>query len=291
MFALSDHTAGVQPSVVPPRSSVTPLAKRVLIVTPWQKMVSPVTAFCVAQLSDRRRTATALHYGDAFVAHSRNSCADVFLASECEWMLTVDDDMIVPFGDAAWFKQFTGFEFPEKFLAWNTIDRLMSHGKTLVGALYFGRYKKAPPMYNEGAANPKEAEYAKRGPYDLCKPTRWVGTGCMLIHRSVFEAIEKTFPRLARGANGKGGQWFTSTEASVLRDLDAVRAQLTGKSLDGTVAYSVLQGLEGVSSRAAHENPLGTGEDVSFCLRAAACGHQPHVDLGLRAGHIGYHVY
>jgi hypothetical protein len=39
------------------------------------------------------------------------------------------------------------------------------------------------------------------------------------------------------------------------------------------------------------ENPLGSGEDVSFCLRAAAAGHQPHVDMGLVCGHIGYQCF
>ena len=36
---------------------------------------------------------------------------------------------------------------------------------------------------------------------------------------------------------------------------------------------------------------LGVGEDVSFCLRAQAAGHVPHVDLGLRCGHVGNYVY
>lgn len=287
----SDHSEGVTPVVVPPRTTLVPLNSKVLIVTPWQKQVSPVTSFCVSQLSDRRRTATALHFGDAFVAHSRNSCADTFLASSFEWMLTIDDDMIVPFGEEQWFRHFTGWNFDSKFMRLNALDRLMSHGKTLVGALYFGRHKGGPPVYNEGSANKSEAEYAARGPYDLIKPTRWVGTGCMIIHRRVFEDIEKKFPRLARGPQGKGGNWFTSTEATLLRDVDHIRTQCQGKPLTGQTAYDVVNGLEGAVSKAAFENPLGSGEDVSFCLRAMASGHQPFVDMGLRCGHIGHWVF
>lgn len=232
----------------------------------------------------------ALHYGDAFVAHSRNSCADLFLQSSLEWMLTIDDDMIVPFGDAEWFRQHTGFSFAENFMELNALDRLLSHGKTLVGALYFGRNKMHRGMYNE-AVQPIEDKYAHRGPYDLIKPTRWVGTGCMLIHRTVFEDIEKRFPALARAQDGKGGNWFTSTEAGLLDSVVRLRDSLAGLPLTGDVAYKALAGLESAIASAKHDNPLGSGEDVSFCLRAQAAGHTPYVDMGLRCGHIGSFVY
>jgi hypothetical protein len=277
-------------SVALPAEAVTVYNKKVLVVMPWQKQVNPLTAFCVGRLMDSRRTAGTMHFGDAFVAHSRNSCGDLFLQSPCEWMLTIDDDMICPFGNAQWFKANTGFNFPDKFMALNALDRLMSHGKTLVGALYFGRNPGGSPMYGEGA-NPQEAQYAKNGPYDLAKPTRWVGTGCMLIHRKVYEDIEKRFPRLARGPDGRGGQWFTSTEAGLLEKLAAVKAKLEQGKLDAQKAYDALAGITGVLSAAAFENPLGSGEDVSFCLRAQAAGHVPHVDMGLRCGHVGHHVY
>lgn len=229
-----------------------------------------------------------LNFGDAFVAHSRNSCADVFLASSCDWFLTIDDDMVVPFGNATWFKAHTGFtDFPEKFLAWNAIDRLMSHNKSLVGALYFGRHQHGPPVYNEAGMSPPEAEYARKGPYDLIKPTRWVGTGCMLIHRLVFEDIEKKFPRLSRGPDKKGGNWFTSTEASMLQELQVLQDRLQSGPLDGSKAYTALDGINAVLARARAENSLGFGEDVSFCLRASAAGHQPYVDMGLLCGHLG----
>jgi hypothetical protein len=75
-------------------------------------------------------------------------------------MLTVDDDMIVPFGNAEWYKQYSRFNFQEKFMAWNAIDRLLSHGKSLVGALYKGRHPDAKMVYNEAGANPKEDAHA-----------------------------------------------------------------------------------------------------------------------------------
>lgn len=284
----SDPTAGVAPIGVAPAEAITVYQKKVMVVLPWWKQVSPITAFCVAQLIDRRRTNSMLNFGDAFIAHSRNSCVDIFLQSPCDWFLTIDDDMVIPFGNAEWFKAHTGFlDFPEKFLTLNAIDRLMSHRKTLVGALYFGRHPYGPPVYNEGGMNPDEAAFARRAPHDLVKPTRWVGTGCMLVHRSVFEDIEKKFPRLSRGPDKKGGNWFTSTEASMVAQVQALRDRLQSGALDGNRAYEAMAGLEEIISRANAENSLGFGEDVSFCMRASAAGHQPHVDMGLVCGHLG----
>lgn len=281
-------TSGVEPVVVSPAVSVAVYNRKVMIAMPWQKQVSPVTAFCVGQLIDRRKTTATLNWGDAFVAHSRNSIADVFLASECEYMLTIDDDMVVPFGSAPWFAANTGFEFAEKFMNINALDRLISHRKTLVGALYFGKYKHGPAVYGEG---PNEPEYARSAPHDVVKPTRWVGTGCMLIHRRVFEDIEKKFPRLSRNG-GRGGQWFTSTEASLVERVQALYDKLTdGRKLDGNAAYDVLAGLQSALALVKSENTLGSGEDVSFCLRAAAAGHQPYIDMGLVCGHLGQCVY
>ena len=281
----------MEPSTIAqPAQTVTAYNKRVLVVLPWQKQVNPITAFCAGRLMDSRRTASVLHFGDAFVAHSRNSCADVFLGSECEWMLTIDDDMVCPFGNAQWFKANTDFDFPDKFMGLNALDRLIGHGKTLVGALYFGRHKRGAPMYAEGV-NPAEAEYARSGPHDLIKPTRWVATGCMLIHRKVFEDIEKKFPRLARGADKKGGQWFTSTEAGMLEKVAAVQAMLEQGAHNAEKSYKAHEMLTSVLAQAASDNPLGAGEDVSFCFRARAAGHVPYVDMGLVCGHIGNYVY
>jgi hypothetical protein len=252
-----------------------------------------MTAFCVSQLSDSRRTASVIHYGDAFVAHSRNAIVDTFLSSPCEWLLQIDDDMLVPFGNANWFRSNTGFNFSDKFMGLHAIDRLMSHKKTVVGALYFGRTGKpgsSKPVYGEGSSDSQEAIFAHKAPHDLCKPTRWVGTGCLLTHRSVFEAIEKKFPRLSRGPNKAGGNWFTSTEASLLNKLQEIRDSLRGR-LTGESAFKALEIAEAAVALAAYENPLGSGEDVSFCLRAAAAGHQPFIDMGLVCGHVGYQCF
>jgi hypothetical protein len=285
----SDPTVGIDAVAVTPESArVVFFKKKVMMALPWGKMTHPLTSFCTAQLMDRRRVTTALNFGDAFVAHSRNSIADIFLKSDSEHLLMIDDDMVVPFGHAEWYKANTGWDIPEPFASFNALDRLLSHGKTLVGALYFGRYGKGNPVYGEG---PHERKYALSGPYDKVKPTRWVGTGCILIHRSVFEDIEKLYPRLGRGADKKGGQWFSSSEHTLLSAVDRVRAGLSAGPMTGEKALKAYELLEAAVNEARVSSTLGIGEDVQFCLRAKSAGHQPFVDMGLLAGHIGHAVY
>lgn len=288
-----DKTNGAEPVTTALRNTVFAHQEKVLISLPWYKSTNAVTAFALAALADKRRTSLSLCAGDAFVAHSRNTCADIFLASEYPWQLTLDDDMIFPFGDAKAFKQYTGFRsMPDQFAGLNTLDRLLSHKKTLVGALYFGRSPyTSRAMYAEGCNNPAEAKLAHSAPVDQVKPTRWVATGCMLIHRQVYLDIEKKFPRLARGSNGKGGNWFTSSEHTATDWIDRTRKMLSEGPMTGDKAFKALEMLERAAAEARGNSCLGQGEDVAFCVRAAAAGHQPHVDLGLLCGHLGQKVY
>jgi hypothetical protein len=287
----SDHTANCPNIATPLQTAIAAAQKaRVMIVLPWQKATNPLTAFCVAQLLDKRRCSMLMNYGDAFVAHSRNQCADVFLKSDMDWMLTLDDDLIVPFGNAEWYNAHFGHPMPDKFAGLNALDRLLSHGKTLVGGLYFGRSKFGTPMYGEGGV-PSESEWARRAPHDVCKPTRWVATGCLLIHRSVFEDIEKKFPRLSRGNSAKGGQWFSSSEHALFECVDRTREMLSAGPLSGDAALKALSMLENGAAEARRNSSLGMGEDVQFCTRAKDAGHQPHVDCGLVLGHLGQNVW
>lgn len=260
--------------------------RKVCITMPFYKSVEPRTMFAIMSLLDRKKTACMLDYGDAFVAHSRNKLADNFLKSSLEWQLTFDDDCIPPFGNAKLFNQFTGFNFPEKFAGLNTIDRLLSSGKTLVGGLYFGRWVHGKPVYAEGSESKQEENFCRRGPTDLVKPCRWFGTGCALIHRSVYLDIEKSFPHLARKPNGTGGNWYTSSEHDLNRAVADAVTQLEQGDLDGA-----LESLKTGQTRARKFSGLGVGEDVVFCHRAAQSGHQPHVDLGLICGHTGSYCY
>jgi hypothetical protein len=232
-----------------------------------------------------------LNFGDAFIAHSRNTIADHFLASTFEWLLSIDDDTVPPFGDARAFKAYTGWDWmPDEFAGMNCIDRLLSHGKTLIGALYFGRWKNAPPVFNEGGDH-KQAEFARKAPIDEIRVTRWVGTGCLMVHRSVFEDIEKKFPVLARGQHKMGGQFYTSSEHALLDNVTRMRNMLAEGPMTADKCYKALALSEAALADTRANSSLGTGEDVALCLRARQAGHVPHVDFGCVAGHFGSYCY
>lgn len=288
-----DTTAGIAAVAIPPRNTVvgSTIGQKVFLALPWQKHTNPITAFSIANLLDRRRMQACLNFGDAFVSHSRETCADLFLKSDCEWMLMIDDDMVLP-GHAKWFNAFTGMDLPDKFANLNVVDRLLSHGKTLVGGLYFGKHKHGKPMYCEGCFNPAEEQYARQAPFDVIKPTKWVATGCLLIHRKVFLDIEARYPRLARNKEGFRGHFFTSSEDAALDVIDDCMTLIENSlTRDPTIVGEIDRRLRAAKIESQRHTALGIGEDVSFCRRAIKAGHQSFVDMGLVLGHIGTQIY
>lgn len=266
--------------------------QKICVVFPCYKATNPGTAFSLFSILDRTRMSVMLQFGDAFIAHTRNQLASAVLKTKADWMFTVDDDMILPCGNAKWFNGFTEFALPEPFASFNAVDRLLSHKKTLVGALYFGRWRSGKPVYAEGAFDKKEEAYVRSGPHDVCKPTKWVGTGAMLVHRSVFIDIEDKFPNLARDKNGNLGNWFTSSEHDIKHAATEAMTILNDDTAgEGNRIAKVKELLALASHRSQRNSSLGTGEDVQFCIRATQAGHQPHVDLGLVCGHMGSFVY
>jgi len=276
-----------------PNISTDALKQRVLIGLPFYKSTNPVTTYCLMNLMDKRRTGVILRHGDAMIIHSRNAIVEEFLKSDFDWLLQVDDDMTLPFGNPAAYRAYLGFDIPEPFASFNTITRLLSHGKSLVGGLYFGRAENGTgaPMFAEGCNDPKEAEFARKAPHDVCKPTAWVATGCLLAHRKVFLDIEKTFPNLARQPDGTKGNWFTSSEHTLARDVKKTVDLLSSGPMTGEKAFKAYEMLTRAEADARNISGLGVGEDVIFSRRAAQSGHQPHVDLGLCLGHYGGRIW
>lgn len=273
------------PSPLFPSNSFRPLTEKVLIAFPCYKSLSPLTAACLARVSDPRRVALMTNFDDAFVAHTRNNLAKAFLQTGFEYCLWIDDDVIFPCGHAHWFKSHCGWpKFPDKFAGFNAIDRLLSHQKTVVGGLYFGRRPGAGPVYAEGMSIKSEADYARTSPHDLAKVTNWIGFGCTLTHRSVFDDIVKKYPAL-------NGHWFTSSEHRLLNDVEATIRMLGDGPMDGEKALKAYQMLENAHAHATKVSNMGVGEDVIFCRRAREAGHQIYVDMGLVCGHVGHRVY
>jgi hypothetical protein len=262
-------------------------ATKVALLLPWYRSANPFTAMSVMGLFDRATTRCFMAHGDAFISHTRNRLASLFLESGCEWGLMIDDDMILPWGKAAWFKEATGFSrIPDANAGLHTLARLISHRKTLVGGLYVGKNPKdLRPMFAEGCSSSNGQKAVNDGTWkNQCLATKWVATGCLLIHRKVFEDISAKYPHL------KGG-WFSPSEHDLVAGVERAVQTLQGPETPNGKAYDALTILADCKARADAVSKLGTGEDVIFSHRAAACGHIPHVDTGLILGHVGNFTY
>jgi hypothetical protein len=248
---------------------------KVMLVCPWQKTVHPLTAYSTSMLAQRHRMQSMLHFGDAFIAHARNKCADAFLKSKADYMLMVDDDMVVPFGHQTWFKDYGAITgLTELQYGADVVRDLLATGKTLVGGRYYQRNEKGKPVFSSFSSNKEEP----------VRQVRWVGTGALMIHRQVLLDIESTFPGLSRVGNNGSGQWFSSSEHELTHGLLDLLTEFTG----GAVPVSRLQELV---DRTRVNSTVGMGEDVQFCIRAAQAGHWAHVAMDVVCGHIGSTVF
>lgn len=144
--------------------------------------------------------------GDSMIVNSRNKLANRFLETGAEWSVWLDSDMIPPVGNPEWFRYMTFCDewadamgvqkIPQQILETHFIDRLLSHGQKLVGSMYVGRQLRGRPMFNEGVNTVAANREARSYPNQLF-PTEWVGTGCMLVHRSVYVEMQNNYPELA----------------------------------------------------------------------------------------------
>lgn len=178
------------------------------LLFPTMKDTNPATCWALVQTAKRygNRLNLDMESGDSMIVNSRNKLASRFLDSGEEWSIWLDDDMIPQTGNPAWFRymtfcdewaDFTGNrKIPEEALSFHFIDRLLSHGQKIVGATYFGRQHTGRPMFHEGIDNTAVNREARSYPNQLL-PTQWVGTGCLLVHRSVYLDMQKAYPQLA----------------------------------------------------------------------------------------------
>ena len=164
---------------------------------PCYKTTNPVTAFAMIAMAldfGRDKIRFDMSIGDSMVYHSRNRLAEKFLQTDAKYLLMMDDDIIPCIGRPAWMRSTvqSAQNVADLPLQRHIIHRLLNSGKTLIGGAYFGRQEGAKLM----CSNQSLVESA-RAYNDIVEPVDWVGTGCLLIHRSVFDDIKKKYPELA----------------------------------------------------------------------------------------------
>lgn len=278
--------------------------KEVFLALPFYKSVDPRTLFSLMGIWDRAKFGASVRYGDAYVSHTRNNLARDFLSTGLPEIMWLDDDMIVPRGDAAWFNFHTGFDFPEEFAALHTPTRLRSHGKTIVGGTYFGRGTRARAVYYEAmlssAAGIAEDKLAHSAPANRLRDVWWTGTGCLWHKRDVLLDIQKFFPNLAPEADREPWHFFSNRDDLLSRAFPEIRAKMEGaakliKDQNGAGAQAVLldavRQIDSTAAASKIHSALQQGEDQTFGKRAKVAGHQSYVDHGIVCGHVGSCVY
>jgi hypothetical protein len=162
------------------------------------------------------------------IAANRNGLLSDFLANKSlEWILFLDSDMT-----------------PEP----GTACRLLSHNVDVVGALYYSRDGKYTPMYGE--LQGEQVETSATG----LRKVEWVGTGCMLIRRKVFEAMQPPYMEFL--APGLGEDVFFCRKArqlgfNVYVDTALCAGHMTALPIDAEMAmlYQQLPRVQAIPKR------------------------------------------
>jgi hypothetical protein len=113
-----------------------------------------------------------LGYG---VADAQNLIAKFFLSTECEWLLFIEEDNVLP---------------PDCFLRLNEYIRTCEY--PVVSALYFTKSFPAEPLIYRGVGNSFYSDW-QLDDLVMCDGT---GTGCVLIHRSIIQAAWDISPEI-----------------------------------------------------------------------------------------------
>ncbi len=120
--------------------------------------------------------------GDALVSRSRSLVASAFLRSDCDVLLTLDDDI--------WYRPVDAIKLATE----------CDQGRPLIGALYMTRKMDTQPalMLPQDQAVVFEAN---------AKPVNgipFLSTGFMAVHRRVFERLSQDLPLCHEGWNDRG---------------------------------------------------------------------------------------
>jgi hypothetical protein len=163
---------------------------------PCYKTTNPVTAFALIAMAldfGKDKIRFDMSIGDAMIYHSRNKIAQKFLETDAKWLLMIDDDIIPCIGRPNWMKSTvpSARNMNDAPLQRHALQRLIGANKTLIGGAYFGRQEGAPLMCSDRSLEPKARAYQ-----DEVAPVDWVATGCMLVHRKVFQDIKEKYPEL-----------------------------------------------------------------------------------------------
>lgn len=163
----------------------------VCLCLPVYRDVPGMHHFVMLCLAMKYKMAMRLEYrgDDSMITRSRNQLAKRFLDTGASWSIWLDSDMVFPFGHAGAYSTMTNMKnVPEKFLGMDTIERLITWNKTIVGGCYWDR--RGGGKLIAGSSQPILSPI----PSDNLQAITFNGTGCLAVHRQVFLDIAAKFP-------------------------------------------------------------------------------------------------
>lgn len=245
------------PSVVPTRTGGVAICLATNRDIDASAHKSIISQFRMADLNFGHENVRYLQVKNTAIMMARNLLAQEFLASGLEWSFWMDDDMVSPTGNGAWYRGIaesdgTKCGYDPAMLAQAAVLKLTQGPHKLVSGCYptreHTRRLVAQSGMNPAGYSDKEfCEMLKQGPKPGYMATGWVGFGCVAVHRDVFLAIQKACPELAPANDKEPWKFFTGD--------------------------------------------YGTSEDVAFCLHARKAGFTPMLDTSVFALHIGKFAY
>lgn len=139
----------------------------------------------------RPHAAFFTHHDGPYVPINRNALCQEAIDNDCEWLLMIDDD-----------HRFSG----------DLLERLLAHEADVVVPLCLKRQAPyLPVIYEEAEGDLWRVLTIEQMPISGVREVAAAGTGCMLIHRHVLDAIPKPWFEMGRtidgGLTGEDLEW------------------------------------------------------------------------------------
>lgn len=156
----------------------------ILVAVPHTGAVSTQWAFGLWQLGVDAKCLLSFHAG-APIDASRNKLVDEMEKNGCDWLFFLDSDVIPPKG---------------------TIDTLLSHNLPIVGGLYYTRISPIIPTVWVNNPDDSGATYIPKNfqPGEITEADA-IGMGCCLIHKRVFDKLDKPYFNWTLDEDGNKG--------------------------------------------------------------------------------------
>lgn len=222
----------------------------------WQQM-----AFMLSGLHQYGISIGSLHVANSMhTAGNRNIVVKAFLQTISEWLLWIDTDNIIPIGG---------------------IKRLLDTQKVLVCGLYYQKSDGYKPVAYKRLPNNRYRPIEKWNRGELL-PIDMAGMGATLVHRSVYEEIEKQFMIVQRWSGGISLIHKDDIEGELPEDFGKVSPRMVG----GTYQESMVKPDHKQDYFPHYIMEYGRTEDVVFFENAKRVGVQPFVDTSVEVTHI-----